>query len=151
MLQRAAFILIVVILVTQMIISFNNKNKPREILRFDRLGTGTSSLVTTRNATTMINDKIKIDRAPVVINLVASSHQFTPSIIKAKIGIPLKIRILSKGDHNFSIDELGVDIDTPNNENTEVLFIPDKTGTFFFYSANFEDRSAGMTGKLIVK
>ncbi|MEI6494694.1 MAG: cupredoxin domain-containing protein [bacterium] len=148
MLRKVAFSLIVIILITQIIISWRN-NKTPELLHFDRLGTNASSSLVTGDK--LLRDSIKLNQTPIVVNLLSSPYQFTPNIIKAKVGVPLKVRILSKGKHTFTIDEFAIKVETPDDQNTDVLFIPDKIGTFRFYSSYLEDAAGNMTGRLIVK
>lgn len=149
MLKKISFILIVIILVVQMIISWRNY-KTEENLRFNRLNdNNASSTIVSGNES--IAGKINTTQIPTIVNIVASSHQFTPNIIKAKVNVPLKVRILSLGNHNFTVDEFRINANTPSGTNTDVIFIPDKKGTFRFYSSYLEDVAKGMAGELIVK
>jgi heme/copper-type cytochrome/quinol oxidase subunit 2 len=150
MLKKISFILIVIILVVQMIISWRNY-KTEENLRFNRInGNNASSTIVSGNES--IVGKINTTQTPTIINIVASSHQFTPNIIKAKVNVPLKVRILSlDGNHNFTVDEFRINTNTPSGTSTDVIFIPDKKGTFRFYSSYLEDVAKGMAGELIVK
>jgi plastocyanin len=86
-----------------------------------------------------------------VISMESAVFSFTPNTLEASVGEAVKIEISSDGQHTFTIDELGVDVTTPNGQITTVEFTPDKTGTFQFYCATPGHREAGQIGTITVK
>lgn len=87
---------------------------------------------------------------PLVVNVLASANAFTPKLIRAHLGQEVNVRILSRGDHSFIIDAFKINQETPDNKTTIVTFIPDKIGTFRFYSKVGQDLANNMAGHIIV-
>ena len=56
----------------------------------------------------------------------------------------------TKGVHNFTIDELGIEKDLPLNENVVVEFTADKAGDFVYYCSMPGHRAKGQWGTLHV-
>lgn len=76
---------------------------------------------------------------------------FSPNEIRAKAGQPITVHVASQGQHTFTIDELGVDVPTPNGKTTAVEFTPDKKGVFRFYCATPGHREAGQVGTITIE
>lgn len=63
----------------------------------------------------------------------------------------MKIKItVTKGDHDFKIDEFNVYADTQLDKEMIVEFTADKAGTFIYYCAKPGHRENGHRGTLIV-
>ena len=77
---------------------------------------------------------------------------FSLKEISVKKGDTIKIKVKNiKGTHDFVIDEYGINVETPLNEEVVVEFIADKTGTFEYYCSIGDHRAKGMKGNLIVE
>lgn len=76
---------------------------------------------------------------------------FTPNVIQAELGKSVTINTTSQGKHTFTIDELGINVSTPNEETTVVRFTPNKKGVFAFYCAIPGHKESGQVGTLIVE
>jgi len=87
---------------------------------------------------------------PIAITVIANKTSFTPNIINAKVGVPVKLRIDADGFHTFTIDELGVN-EIISNGITEIEFTPDKAGTFEFYCTVGNHRQAGQFGTIVIE
>ncbi len=86
-----------------------------------------------------------------VIAMESKSFFYSPNVLRAKVGKAVRLDITSEGQHTFTIDELGVDVATPNGQTTRVEFTPEKAGTYEFYCAVPGHRGAGQVGTLIVE
>ncbi len=87
-----------------------------------------------------------------VINMDSGGFYFKPNIIKAKVGQKVTVLVNAVGNmHNFAIDELGINVQTPGGKITEITFTPDKAGSFEFYCAMAGHRQKGQWGTLIVE
>lgn len=86
-----------------------------------------------------------------VIKMDSDSFSFAPAVIQAQVGEPVRIDVASEGEHTFTIDELGVNVFTPNDKTTRVEFTPEKAGTFEFYCAVPGHREAGQVGTIVVQ
>jgi len=93
---------------------------------------------------------VKVVDRPLAVEIESRSFEFTPNVIRAKVGEPIQININATGGHTFTIDELNVNVETPHGQNI-VEFTPDKEGTFQFYCAVPGHREAGQVGTFIVE
>jgi len=99
-------------------------------------------------------------------SLASSSHEShapgAPVVIKAKVGEPLTVRLVSLdnrfhtdggGKHQFAIDELGLNIIAPPEGVSEATFTPAEPGVYEFYCDICCGGRANptMRGKLIVE
>ena len=82
-----------------------------------------------------------------IINMDSQITGFTPNIVDAIAGEPIVIHLTSSGEHTFTIDELNVDVKTPNGE-TAFSFTPEKAGIFEFYCAIPGHREQGQWGSI---
>jgi len=63
----------------------------------------------------------------------------------------VKVKItVTKGMHNFNIDEFNVHFATPINQETVVEFVADKVGKFIYYCSMPGHRANGHWGTLTV-
>ena len=93
---------------------------------------------------------VKVVDKPLTVEVESRSFEFTPDVIRAKVGEPIRININAVGGHTFTIDELNINTETPHGQTT-VEFTPDKEGTFQFYCAVPGHREAGQFGTFIVE
>ena len=93
---------------------------------------------------------VKVVDRPLTVEVESRSFEFTPDVIRAKVGEPIRININAVGKHTFTIDELNINTETPHGQTT-VEFTPDKEGTFQFYCAVPGHREAGQFGTFIVE
>lgn len=76
---------------------------------------------------------------------------FDPREITVKKGDLVRMRItVTKGNHDFKIDEFNVYADTKLNEEQTVEFVADKAGEFIYYCTKPGHRAAGHWGILKV-
>ncbi|KKS32715.1 MAG: Plastocyanin [Candidatus Amesbacteria bacterium GW2011_GWA2_42_12] len=82
-----------------------------------------------------------------------SSYKFVPAVIKVNKGDNVIITFKNSGGvHDFVIDEFDVKTNQIGEEEEEdVEFVADKTGTFEFYCSVGNHRKMGMVGQLIVE
>ena len=77
--------------------------------------------------------------------------QFSLKEITVNKGDKVRIKITEvSGMHNFNIDEFGVHIDTPLNQESVAEFVADKTGEFVYYCSKPGHRANGHWGTLKV-
>ena len=97
-----------------------------------------------------------------VVEIKGTMGGFAPSLIRAKAGRPLTVRLTSVdtrfhtdggGKHQFAIDALGVNIIAPPKGTREVTFTPHAPGTYEYYCDVCCGGRANptMVGKLIVE
>lgn len=86
-----------------------------------------------------------------MVMIASSSFSFSPKEIRAKVNQPLTVHVSAQGRHTFTIDELGVNAETPDGQTTPVTFTPDKKGTFTFYCAIPGHKENGQTGTITVE
>ncbi len=80
------------------------------------------------------------------------SAHFSLNEIKVKKGDMVKIHITNTaGTHDFTLDEFGIDVETPLNQTVDVEFVADKVGTFEYYCGKYNHRALGQRGNLIVE
>jgi heme/copper-type cytochrome/quinol oxidase subunit 2 len=79
---------------------------------------------------------------PNVVMIEADMAGFSTTVIKARVGQPLTVRLKSLdsqfhsdggGQHQFAIDELKVNIVAPPQGTSEATFTPMQAGTYEFY------------------
>ena len=77
-----------------------------------------------------------------VIDVEASMSGFDKTEIRVRVGQPVTIRLTSLdnshhtdggGQHQWAVDELGVDVIAQPESSNYVTFTPDKAGTYTFY------------------
>jgi uncharacterized cupredoxin-like copper-binding protein len=85
------------------------------------------------------------------VEITADDIFFAPTevSIPANSDVPLTVTNDGVALHNFSIDELGIDVDIAPGESQEV-FVNAEPGTYEFYCNVPGHKDAGMTGALIV-
>lgn len=77
--------------------------------------------------------------------------QFAPNTLTVKKGDFVRIKItVTKGMHDFKLDEFGIYAATPLNQETLVEFTADKAGTFIYYCNQPGHRELGHWGTLTV-
>jgi len=84
----------------------------------------------------------RAEARPNVVTLEADMAGFSTTVVKAKVGQPLTVRLRSLdnefhtdggGKHQFAIDELKVNIVAPPKGIREATFTPAQAGTYEFY------------------
>jgi uncharacterized cupredoxin-like copper-binding protein len=87
----------------------------------------------------------------VTLNLEAM--RFDQSEVQVKAGQPLTLRIINKDGyaHAFDIDEFNIHTPLDADEAMDVVFIPDKPGSYTFYCGSPGHQAAGMVGTLVVE
>jgi len=69
--------------------------------------------------------------APQRIAITAKRFDFTPGEITVKKGVPVTIVLTSKDvDHGVKFKDFNVTLNAKKGETKEIMFTPDKTGTF---------------------
>ena len=77
-----------------------------------------------------------------VIDVEASMSGFDKTEIRVRVGQPVTIRLTSLdnshhtdggGQHQWAVDELGVDVIAQPESSNYITFTPDKAGTYTFY------------------
>ena len=77
--------------------------------------------------------------------------QYSLKEITVKKGDTVKIEItVTKGNHDFNIDEYNIHVETPLNQPTLVEFKADRTGEFVYYCSMPGHRANGHWGTLTV-
>jgi len=85
------------------------------------------------------------------IDIASRSFFFSPDTFRVQKGKKVTVNVQAFGDQTFTIDELNVNVKTPDGKVTTVSFTPQKIGMFKFYSAISGHREAGQVGTLIVE
>jgi len=83
-------------------------------------------------------------------NIDSRSFFFSPDVLEVRVGEKVTLNINASGNHTFVIDELGVDVETPNGQITKVELTPTRKGIFKFYCSVPGHREAGQEGTLVV-
>jgi cytochrome c oxidase subunit 2 len=75
----------------------------------------------------------------VVIDVTTQQFQFTPNEITVNKGDHVLLRITSLDvTHGIQLEEFNIyNVETPAGETTEVSFVANKVGTFYFYCTVF--------------
>lgn len=77
-----------------------------------------------------------------VIDVSANMGGFDKDVIRVKVGEPVSVRLTSQdnryhtdggGQHQWAVDEFGVNVIAPPLGNNLVTFTPDEPGTYTFY------------------
>ncbi len=77
--------------------------------------------------------------------------QYSLKEITVKKGEPVRIKVtMTKGMHDFNIDEFNIHSETPLNQEVVIEFTPDKAGEFVYYCSKPGHRQAGHWGTLKV-
>lgn len=85
------------------------------------------------------------------IGIESRSFFFIPDTFRVKKGKKVTVNVKAFGDQTFTIDELKINVKTPDGKVTAVSFTPQQSGIFRFYSAVPGHREAGQIGTLIVE
>ncbi len=86
-----------------------------------------------------------------MVMMDSSSFYFSPKEIQTNVGQPITVHVTAQGRHTFTIDELGVNVETSSGQTTPVTFTPDKKGVFTFYCAVPGHKENGQTGTITVE
>lgn len=115
----------------------------------DNLGPRTNSEQTNSPA----NDSIKEFKMDSFYEVVDGKPkpQYSIKEITVKKGDLVRIQVtVTKGDHDFNIDEYNIHTETPLNQPTIVEFKADKVGEFVYYCSRPGHRENGHWGTLKV-
>lgn len=85
------------------------------------------------------------------IEIESRAFFFKPDVFEVKAGEKVTVSVKSFGDHTFVIDELGVNVKTPDGQVTKVEFTPTKKGVYRYYCSLPGHREAGQVGTLVVQ
>lgn len=87
------------------------------------------------------------------IVITGTNYSFSPNTITVKKGTLVVIHFkIVAGTHNFNIDAFNVHtIPLGARSQITVQFSADKTGSYPIYSAVGNDKTMGMTGKLVIQ
>lgn len=89
---------------------------------------------------------------PLELNLTATDIAYDISNISATVSQNVSINFVNDGalEHNFIIDEFGIDNLLKSGENVAISFTPEKPGSYEFYCNVAGHLEAGMNGTLTV-
>jgi len=77
--------------------------------------------------------------------------QYSLKEITVKKGDTVRIEVtVTKGSHDFNIDEYNINVETPLNQPTIIEFKADKVGKFIYYCSRPGHRENGQWGALII-
>lgn len=77
--------------------------------------------------------------------------QYSPTAIALKKGDRVRLKVtVTKGVHDFNIDEYNIHVETPLNEEKIIEFTADKSGEFIYYCNKNGHRAAGHWGTLSI-
>ncbi|MBI3684936.1 cupredoxin domain-containing protein [Candidatus Azambacteria bacterium] len=85
------------------------------------------------------------------ISIDSRSFFFNPDTFRVKRGEKVTVNVKAFGDHTFTINELNVNVKTPNGKVTKIEFTPQKSGAFRYYCSLPGHKGAGQEGILIVE
>ena len=85
------------------------------------------------------------------IEIESRAFLFTPDVFEVKAGEKVTVLVKSFGNHNFSIDELGVNVPTLDGQTTKIEFTPKEKGVYRYYCSLPGHREAGQVGTLVVQ
>lgn len=85
------------------------------------------------------------------IEVESRAFFFKPDVFEVKAGEKVTVAVRSFGDHTFVIDELGVNVKTPDGQVTKIEFTPAKKGVYRYYCSLSGHREAGQIGTLVVQ
>jgi len=79
----------------------------------------------------MAVDRVAAQAAPQRIEIVAKRFDFVPGDVTVKKGVPVTIVLTSKDvDHGLKFKDFNVVLNAKKGETKEIIFTPDKSGTF---------------------
>lgn len=87
------------------------------------------------------------------VTIELTDRGFIPSRFEDAINQDIAVTLVNTGTrlHNFSIDELDVDVDVAPGETTRLTVAsPPRLGSYIYYSDTAEDRALGMTGTMTI-
>ena len=89
---------------------------------------------------------------PLELTLTATDIAYDTSNISAKVSQNVSISFVNDGalEHNFIIDEFGIDNLLKSGETVAISFTPENPGTYDFYCNVAGHLEAGMKGTLTV-
>ena len=87
------------------------------------------------------------------VEVIAEKFDYTPDMIKAKVGQPLTFVLTSLDRiHGFKMPEFGIRTDIVPDQETRLTITPTKAGTFVFFCDIFcGDGHEEMAGTLVVE
>lgn len=117
-------------------------------------GTDKEETVVVPSVNVVISDGSSEETAdePIDYVIAASDFEYAPNLIEAEVGKTVRIKITSDGQHDFVIDELGIDTGLIRGETIVELTIPTEAvdESYEFYCSVGNHRQMGMVGTLIV-
>ena len=89
---------------------------------------------------------------PLHITLLAEDISWSTDIIAARPGQPIELTIRNQGilDHDFVLDELGVDILLSPGQSETITLIVDEAGRYEFICSIPGHQDAGMVGEIVI-
>ena len=89
---------------------------------------------------------------PLELTVTATDIAYDTGNISAKVSQNININFMNDGalEHNFIIDEFGIDNLLKAGENIAISFTPEKPGSYEFYCNVAGHLEAGMKGTLTV-
>ena len=89
---------------------------------------------------------------PLNMTLAATDIAYDTDNISAVVGQAVNIEFVNNGalEHNFIIDEFGIDNLLQSGESSTISFTPDQTGTYEYYCNVAGHLEAGMKGTVTV-
>ena len=86
------------------------------------------------------------------VTIELTDRGFIPSRFEDAINQEIVATLVNTGTrpHNFSIDELDVDVDVAPGETTTLTIDPRRLGEYTYYSDTPEDRALGMRGTMTI-
>ena len=85
------------------------------------------------------------------IEIESRAFFFAPDVFEVKAGEKVTVLVKSFGNHNFSIEELGVNVPTLDGQTTKIEFTPKEKGVYRYYCSLPGHREAGQVGTLVVQ
>jgi cytochrome c oxidase subunit 2 len=83
---------------------------------------------------TIVRSATRVAENERVIQISASTFEFTPSRITVKKGVPVILELTSKDRHHgFKLAQFQVQVDIKPGAVEHVRLVPNKTGTFTFF------------------
>ena len=91
--------------------------------------------------------------APRTIKLEALDIEWSETALSAQAGQPITVVVENKGvlDHNFVIEELGIEVHLQPGDKEEVTFVVDEAGTYQYLCTIPGHLDAGMLGTLTIE
>ena len=97
-----------------------------------------------------VNEAVNVGRR---FTMQLTDRGFVPSRFESAVNQDITVTLVNTGTrpHNFSIDELGVDVDVaPGQTVTVTIEAPPRLGHYTYYSDTPEDQALGMTGTMTI-